>query len=147
VVRTIASGELDVSNDRELEGRVIRIPDKYSVIIDVGSRDGVKKGMKFKIYEISESILTPEGEDLGRLEYIKAIVQVTQVQERFCIARNTEREDATSTIFSVTKALTHQKTASLPVTSKDIQPFPSLNSIIKIGDRATALEAMGKQVE
>ena len=46
-----------------------------SVILAAGSDDGVKQGMEFVIYSLSETIRDPEtGDDLGQLEIVKGRV-------------------------------------------------------------------------
>ncbi len=65
----------------------------YSVVINRGSRDGVKEGQKFLIYEISpEEIRDPiNGESLGHLEIVKGTGVVSHLQERMATVTSDRR--------------------------------------------------------
>lgn len=70
-----------------IEGKVAKIIDLYTIVINKGSEHGVEEDMRFVIYEIGEEINDPDsGESLGKLEYIKAKVKVTHVIDKFSIA-------------------------------------------------------------
>ena len=114
-----------------IEGKVIRIPDKYSAIIDVGRKAGVKPGMYFIIYETGESIYTPKGKNLGKIEHVKAIITVTHVQENFSVAESAEFEEK-STFSTIMTSLKWKK--PFTVSEKDLKPFASLEKAVKVGD-------------
>lgn len=63
---------------------VAKVLDEYTLVINRGSNDGVKKGQRFLIYDVSdEEIKDPAtGESLGHLEIVKGIGKVTHVQDR-----------------------------------------------------------------
>ena len=70
-----------------LRGYVARLITDDELAINLGSRDGVKKGMIFSILdEATENIPDPiTGEDLGSIERVKAQVTITGVSERLSL--------------------------------------------------------------
>lgn len=63
---------------------VIRVVDSYTVIMNRGSKHGVKKGKQFLVYITeSEEMIDPEsGKSLGRLEVVRGTVEAVHVQEQ-----------------------------------------------------------------
>lgn len=71
----------------EVTGRIIRILDEETMVINLGSRDGITKNSVFRILGEPESIVDPfSDEDLGRLTLVKARVKASQVQEKYTVA-------------------------------------------------------------
>ena len=69
-----------------IEGLVARILNDESVVINVGSAQGVKEGMRFAIFTELDEVKDPgTGESLGRLELVKARVMASHVQEAMAI--------------------------------------------------------------
>ncbi len=127
-------------HENAIQGTVIRIPSDTSVIIDVGSKHGVRLGMDFKIYAEGEPIYTPDRtEELGKIEHVKAVVRVTQVQENFSVATSIEEFDITDMSKAIYTALSSTK-KPLPVSERDIEPFSSFEKTIKVGDLAKQLK-------
>jgi len=74
-----------------IEGKVAEIVDEYTVVINRGQEHGVEEDMRFVIYEPGEEIKDPEtDESLGKFEYVKAKVEVVNVQEKFSTAKTYE---------------------------------------------------------
>lgn len=68
---------------------VVKIIDRYSVVVNKGSNDGVKKGSRFLIFAEDEEIKDPEtGESLGRLEIPKGYAIVESLQEKIAILKS-----------------------------------------------------------
>jgi len=65
-----------------VEGKVLRIIDRYRIVIDLGARD-VKKGDTLLVYALGDEITNDKGESLGKLEIAKAEVEVEHVQPKF----------------------------------------------------------------
>lgn len=65
-------------------GTIIRInADNTEFVINKGNEHGVRKGYKFLIIEIGESIEDPEtGENLGELEIIKGEAMTLHIQDK-----------------------------------------------------------------
>lgn len=63
--------------------KVALVKDDYALVINKGSRDGVKAGDTFTIFRIGDEIIDPENnESLGYLEEVLAKVSATHVQEK-----------------------------------------------------------------
>lgn len=71
------------SDERTFPGAVAEVRDRRTLVINRGSRDGVREGMKVLVYkESEEEVIDPETEEpLGRLEVVKGTGKVTHVQE------------------------------------------------------------------
>lgn len=64
--------------------RVVKVIDPFTLVINLGSNQGVMKGDQFLIYSLEpEALIDPEtGENLGFLEIVKGTGSVTHVQEK-----------------------------------------------------------------
>lgn len=72
-----------------LKGKILKILSSYSVVISLGREQGVKRGMRFIIYEEGEMIKDPEtNADIEKLELVKGEVEITAVQEKISIAES-----------------------------------------------------------
>jgi len=77
--------------EKLLKGKVLKILDPYSVIVNIGYNDGIQKDMKFIIYTLGEEIYDPETNDvIDKLEIIKHRMRVVQIQEKFSILKSDE---------------------------------------------------------
>ncbi|MDE2807469.1 MAG: hypothetical protein OXN90_03550, partial [Gemmatimonadota bacterium] len=66
-----------------IEGKVAAIIDDTTLVLNVGSEQGVQEGMAFAIFASHGEIEDPDsGQSLGRWEAVKARVVATHVQER-----------------------------------------------------------------
>jgi hypothetical protein len=75
-----------------IETKIVRILNPTQVVLGAGSEQGVREGMTFVLYSLSDEIRDPEtGESLGQLEIVKGRVRVTHVQQRFCTATTESR--------------------------------------------------------
>lgn len=70
-----------------IEGKIARILDEYTVVVNVGRSQGVCEGMPFVIFGVSDDeVKDPDsGESLGRLETVKGYVSATHVQDKVSI--------------------------------------------------------------
>ena len=65
-----------------VEGTIAKIVDRSMVIVNRGSKDGVKLGMKFVVFAEADDITDPEtGKPLGKWELVKGYIQAAHVQE------------------------------------------------------------------
>lgn len=81
-----------------MEAKVIKvINDGWILVINKGSKDGVKEGMKFRVIErTEEKLYDPDtNEFLGILEIPKGVGEVIFVQEKYSLleSRNYEYEE------------------------------------------------------
>jgi hypothetical protein len=79
-----------------MEISVVRLIDNYSVVINKGSRDGIKNGSRFLIYSELEEIIDPETqENLGKLELPKGYAIIENIQERISVIKSSKVETRT----------------------------------------------------
>lgn len=143
----------------KIEGKVAKIIDEYSVVINIGRNSGVVDGMVFAIFvQGDEEIKDPDsGEVLGKLENIKEHVIVSHVQDRFstCVAgmKETpygEHESHGAQTLSgamMAESMTARpenrfSTEKLNVNTSQISGVPELGPI-SIGDMVRAVEVSG----
>ena len=75
----------------KIEGKVAKIVDPYTIVINKGSEDGVEEDVRFVIYELGDEIIDPVTRgSLGNFEYVKAKVKVTYTDEKYSIAETYE---------------------------------------------------------
>ena len=83
-----------------ITGKVAGILSDEKVVLNVGSEDGVKKGMEFVIFIESDHIIDPEtGDDLGAIEMVKGRVKVYHVQDKMSQARTLTYQVRRSSIY------------------------------------------------
>ncbi len=102
-------------------GRVARILDENSLVLNVGEQEGVQKGMKFVVYEPGEEIKDPvTGASLGALEIVKAEVVAVHVQEHLTLAKSllVQQEESSPTVLSARLQDTHSTVRSGPMHQK-----------------------------
>ena len=74
--------------DRPIEARVAAVVDDSTLVLNVGFRQGVVEGMAFVVFDEHADVTDPVTHaSLGRLECVKAKVQVTHVQASMCTVR------------------------------------------------------------
>ena len=70
-----------------IRGRIIRILDGETVMINLGRTDGVKRGAVFSVLSEPEAVVDPNNrQQLGRVQLVKAKVRAAGVYGRFSIA-------------------------------------------------------------
>ncbi|MBE7553223.1 MAG: hypothetical protein HS126_19305 [Anaerolineales bacterium] len=75
-------------------GKVATILNERELAINIGSKDGVTEGMKFKVLaDQPADILDPDtGANLGSVEREKVRVMATEVNEKFTVCRTYRKE-------------------------------------------------------
>ena len=118
-----------------ISGKVIKIINLFSVIIDVGTNEGVKRGMKFIIYEEGDEIKDPTSNNsLGRLELVKGTVEVEHVQTNFSLTSSLTQnyKDLFPTALIGFPRMTRRP---LPIDENSITPLSKKDADkIKVGD-------------
>lgn len=72
--------------------KVIRILEKYRLVVMFGSKDGIKRGDHFHIFEPGDCVFDPiTGENLGRIDFVKATAEAEEIYPQFCVCTNTEK--------------------------------------------------------
>ena len=135
-----------------IEGKVAAIIDDTTLVLNVGSAQGVQEGMAFAIFASHGEIEDPDsGQSLGRWEAVKARVVVTHVQERLCTVRSpvvgeapvvgdTRPLSAMMVEHSVARAPGQEQWQRLEVRGTDVRGRPQ-NQPIAVGDGARSLTA------
>jgi hypothetical protein len=122
----------------EIEGKVAKIMDEYTVVINRGSEHRVEEDMRFVIYEPGDEIKDPDTDkSLGKFEHVKAKVEVVNVQEKFSTAKTYETH--TMTMPAIQQALAQvsgQTTRNeLPLDEETRAGLQKgLRPLVKIGD-------------
>jgi hypothetical protein len=137
-----------------IEGKVARILDEQTLVLNVGRAAGVAQGMVFCIFAPVEDVKDPEtGESLGAWEAVKGYVQATHPQERLtvCRAYTPSRPEATSPEERGTHTLSAELVAvsmmnggpagktRLNVDRAQLSGMPEVGPI-KVGDLARSVE-------
>ena len=76
------------------EAKVIYVADGYSVAINKGSDQGVKKGDTYLIYTLGPELIDPDThESLGLLEVVRGRASVQHVQEKISTLQTIDYEE------------------------------------------------------
>jgi hypothetical protein len=144
----------------KIEGKVARILDEYSIVINVGRNNGVVNGMVFAVFvQSNEEVKDPDsGEVLGKIENIKEHVFVAHVQDKFstCVAgekdapcgEHESHEAQTLSGAMMAESMTARPGNSrisnekLNVNTSEITGVPQLGPI-SVGDMVRAVEVNG----
>lgn len=79
------------NSNTTIEGKVADIVDEYTVVVNIGSTDGVKETHRFGIYTESDPIEDPEtGEELGKIEYKISEVKPVRIEGDYSIMKTDE---------------------------------------------------------
>ena len=147
----------------KITGRIIRIVDHRTAIINLGSQDGINEDSIFHILGETESIIDPfSDEDLGTLRVVKSKLKAQQVYERFTVATtqwkiNTLGEQLFVNIFASLKTHNPEERVTqgeLPINEEEIEPWKATaEEAVRIGDYVEveiadqAEEDLGEYVE
>ncbi len=116
-----------------IKGKISNIIDQYTVALNIGQKAQVSVGMEFKIVARVVEIKDPETKEvLGKMEFEKDRVQVTQVFEKFCIAE-TSQTIAESLIPMFSFSTAKQKKLHI---EQDLQ---ELDRTVRIGDEVVQI--------
>jgi hypothetical protein len=132
-----------------LQGKVAKILTEREVVINIGSAQGVKRGMRFAILASTpEEVLDPEtGEVLDIVDRTKVLVQATEVREKItiCSTYRTTRIPggalSTSNAFNRLFEPSREIPDTLRIEDSSIPaPLSPEESYVKIGDRVKQVE-------
>lgn len=133
-MHTKNGGVIMSQTNRTSIGKVIRILDKYTLLVDVGS-DILEVGSRIQVYEPIEMIKASDGTDLGFYNYIKDTLDVIRVEEHFSVCKKNESVSKTVSLV-LSPLLERQVTESIPlkIDENDIQSLNPKEPLIKVGD-------------
>lgn len=118
----------------QIRGRIIRILDNRTVIINLGRREYIADNSIFSILGGPEAVIDPfTEEELGYVSVVKSKLKAAQVYERFTIA-TTRWTTINYQIFASlgTKVVDE---GELLVNSEDVQPWKAKSEIpVQVGD-------------
>ena len=119
---------------KEPIGKVIRILDQYTLLVDAGN-DILTEGSHIQVYEPIEMITAPDGTELGFYDYIKDTLEVIRVEDHFSVCRKNESIPKTISL-ALSPLLDAHVTERVPlkIDEKDIQSLKPKEPLIKIGD-------------
>ena len=86
----------------QLTCKIVSIIDPYKLVLNVGTNENVKIGMKFSVFSISEDdIIDPTTqESLGKLEIPKGTGNVIHVQNKMCIIESNQYKQSINRIIT-----------------------------------------------
>ncbi|BBA51680.1 hypothetical protein FV113G1_20300 [Fusobacterium varium] len=121
--------------------RVIKIVDQYSVLIDAGKMDGIKKEDKIRIFNEGDEIFDLDGKSLGKIEILKDELQVEIVYDKFSLCQKIQTRQS-GPIMSLNSYLsTKKEKIKIEVLDKDIESLAySTDEPIKKGDLAKKIK-------
>lgn len=71
--------------------RVAEVLNKFRLVINRGSEDGIEVGTRFLVFGLGQTIVDPDTkEDLGLLEVVRGRARVVHVQERISTLESSE---------------------------------------------------------
>jgi len=133
-----------------LQGKVAKILTEREVVINIGSAQGVKKGMRFAILAPTpEEVLDPEtGEVLDVVDRTKVLVQATEVREKITICSTYRTTKISGGAFGISTSSINklfEPPREIPETlriedSSLPAPLSPEESYVKIGDRVKQVE-------
>ena len=112
--------------------RVIRIIDDFTIMIDKGYETGnLEEGTRITVFEPGPEIKDLDGNSLGKYDFTKANLIITEVFQRFSIAQNIEEGSP----FTVTNFLSGGQTKLvINVNEDEIEPLEPKDIHVKKGD-------------
>jgi hypothetical protein len=129
----------------KIKGRIIRILDKRTVVINLGSKHGISADSIFHILGDPEAVEDPETKvTLGTVRFSKSRVRASQVFDNFTIATTSwtttyfrlgQLSQLLGTIGGQTTETGKIDEGDLDVNPKDIRPWKAKSeSPVKVGD-------------
>jgi hypothetical protein len=121
--------------------KVAQIIDSFTLVINAGLADGLRKGTVVMIYDIGPHIIDPDtGDDLGALEIVKGTGVISHIQDRIATVecnmaenepRKIIRQSVPGALSGLEKMIGSTKTGEIPVQRKTFTD-PQIGSLIKI---------------
>jgi hypothetical protein len=130
-------------------GKVAKIIDDKTIVINRGASAGVKENMRFSIVTEGDEVVDPDsGTTLGKWEAVKGYVQATHVQDNLTVCTAVEKlslEEAKTakTLSAAMVDVSFVKPGSnarLNVQSSDVSGRPNIGPI-RVGDIVRSIQS------
>jgi hypothetical protein len=132
----------------KIKGKIVRILDKRTVVINLGSKNGIGNNSVFHILGEPEKVIDPDtNETLGTVKVSKSRVRASQVFDRFTVATTSWKNTSYSFPgLRVSELLGYSGISGIPTTEEidegelnvdvaDIRPWKAKSeSPVKVGD-------------
>jgi hypothetical protein len=126
----------------KLTGRIIRILDTRTVVINLGGEKGIRDQSVFSIMGKDEPVVDPAShEELGKVRVVKAKVKAAQVFDKFTVATTKWREypstlPATTELAKLFGATTYEvDQGELRVNPEEVQAWKAKSEEpVRVGD-------------
>ncbi|HEY3788661.1 MAG TPA: hypothetical protein VGL71_07390 [Urbifossiella sp.] len=120
---------------------IARILSPTQVVLAAGAEEGIKPGMEFVIYDLSDRIVDPESkEDLGQIELVKGRVIADHVQEKMTIASTRSRQ-ITVNPFDISVFINRIETRHDELKVEGVAPIQN-DHLVRVGDRVRSLTSI-----
>lgn len=121
---------------KKIKGRIIRIVDQQTVVVNLGDDNGITPDSVFYILGESEDIVDPEsGETLGSVNVTKARVKATQVFAKFSIATTTWSVVSGNSSLSFLAGVEQIDEGPLNAPENEIKPWRARSETpVRVGD-------------
>jgi hypothetical protein len=135
---------------RRIEGKVAKIVDESTVVINRGADSGVAEGMRFVIVAQGDEVMDPDtGRSLGTWEVVKGYLSATHVQPKLAVCAASQAAAEQEAAPRVAKTLSGAMVdvsfpkadadAKLNVQSGDMSGKPNVGPV-KVGDTVRSVE-------
>lgn len=130
---------------KTINGKIIRILDTKTVIINLGTKDGITNASYFNILGEPEDIIDPFTKDvLGRVNVVKAKLKTSHADEKFTIAstkwiqHNLKFTNTLNVGFGNLFEEQEVDEGELKVENSEIEPWKAKSETpVKVGDVVT----------
>jgi hypothetical protein len=125
-----------------IKGKIVKIIDSRTIVIDRGWKHGVKESTVFEIYQIGDVLRDPDtGEVLDTLDFIKGKVMASTVYENITRCKTLNKHKVSNTLASFGSAVIASGLLDVAVPiDLDVEPTQitgiesTFDKVVKLGD-------------
>jgi hypothetical protein len=139
---------------KTLSGRIIRILDNTTVIVNLGSSDGITSETVFSVLGEPEDVVDPETtEVLGTVSIVKGRVRAKSVSDKFTICTSTWKAYAFEQLLGMMalgakgQGTVSEEGGAWRVLDKDVKPWRAVSEdFVRVGDQVeTTIDVRDEQ--
>lgn len=131
----------------QIKGKIAKIVDETTFLLNVGAQDGVRNGMRFVVFDEGDEVSDPDtGESLGVWEIVKGELIVTNAQERLSMAQTPIKQKAEKTetlsalmVEASKSGAGAEQRASLEVNRSEMSGRPATKAV-SVGDPVRSVD-------